>query len=125
MTRGPFSRDDMILRKEYGFESAHFIYNHPGKCRNLHGHSYKLLVSLEGPVNPETGMIIDFDDLTKVVDVRVISKLDHHFLNDLIPLSTAENIAVWIWEQLKPGLPQLCQVEVFETLDNCVIHRGA
>ncbi|MBI4913587.1 MAG: 6-carboxytetrahydropterin synthase QueD [Acidobacteria bacterium] len=115
----------MILRKEYGFESAHFIHNHPGKCRNLHGHSYKLMVSLEGPVNPETGMIIDFDDLTKIVDERVISRLDHRFLNDLIPLSTAENIAVWIWGELKSALPELVQVEVFETSDNCVIYRGA
>lgn len=114
----------MILRKEYSFEAAHFIYNHPGKCRNLHGHSYRLFVSLEGTVNPETGMIIDFDDLSKVVTERVIKKLDHHFLNDLIPLSTAENISVWIWEQLQPHLPGLCQIEVFETSDNCVIYRG-
>ena len=115
----------MILRKEYWFEAAHFIYNHPGKCRNLHGHSYKLFVLLEGAVNPETGMIIDFDDLSKVVVEQVISKLDHRFLNDLIPLSTAENISVWIWEQLKPALPLLCQIEVYETTDNCVIYRGA
>ncbi len=115
----------MILRKEYGFEAAHFIHNHPGKCRNLHGHSYKLFVSVEGPVHPETGMVIDFDDLTKVVQEKVIQRLDHRFLNDLIPLSTAENIAVWIWEQLKPDLPGLCQIEVYETSDNCVIYRGA
>lgn len=115
----------MILRKEYGFEAAHFIYNHPGKCRNLHGHSYKLFVSLEGSVNPETGMIIDFDDLSKVVNEMVIQRLDHRFLNDLIPLSTAENISVWIWDQLKAHLPALCQIEVFETLDNSVIYRGA
>jgi len=114
----------MILRKEYGFEAAHFIHNHPGKCRNLHGHSYKLFVSLEGEVNPETGMIIDFDDLSKIVLEKVIQRLDHRFLNDLIPLSTAENISVWIWEQLKPGLPALSQLEVFETSDNCVIYRG-
>ena len=113
----------MILRKEYGFEAAHFIYNHPGKCRNLHGHSYKLFVSLEGQVQPETGMIIDFDDLSKVVQ-KVIQQLDHRFLNDLIPLSTAENISAWIWDQLKPELPGLCQLELFETADNCVIHRG-
>ena len=113
----------MILRKEYGFEAAHFIYNHPGKCRNLHGHSYKLFVSLEGQVNPETGMIIDFDDLSKVVQ-KVIQQLDHRFLNDLIPLSTAENISAWIWDQLKPELPGLHQLELFETTDNCVIHRG-
>jgi 6-pyruvoyltetrahydropterin/6-carboxytetrahydropterin synthase len=114
----------MILRKEYSFEAAHFIYNHPGKCRNLHGHSYKLFVNLEGTVNAETGMIIDFDDLSKVVNEQVIKKLDHRFLNDLIPLSTAENISVWIWDQLKPQLPGLCQIEVFETTDNCVIYRG-
>lgn len=114
----------MILRKEYSFEAAHFIYNHPGKCRNLHGHSYRLFVSLEGTVNPETGMIIDFDDLSKVVNEQVINKLDHHFLNDLIPLSTAENISSWIWEQLKPQLSGLCQIEVFETTDNCVIYKG-
>ena len=115
----------MILRKEYGFEAAHFIHNHPGKCRNLHGHSYKLLVSIEGKVNPETGMIIDFDDLSKVVLDKVIVRLDHRFLNDLIPLSTAENIAAWIWDQLKPGLPGLVQLDLFETSDNCVIYRGA
>ena len=114
----------MILRKEYWFESAHFIYNHPGKCRNLHGHSYKLFVCIEGTPVPETGMIIDFDDLSKVVTEEVITKLDHRFLNDLIPLSTAENISVWIWERLKPLLPGLCQIEVFETTDNCVIYRG-
>ena len=114
----------MILRKEYHFEAAHFIYNHPGKCRNLHGHSYKLFVCLDGKVNPETGMIIDFYDLSVIVQDTVIKRLDHHFLNDLIPLSTAENISVWIWEQLKPKLPELCQIEVFETTDNCVIYRG-
>ena len=122
--RGLFIVSAMILRKEYWFEAAHFIYNHPGKCRNLHGHSYKLFVLLEGQVNSETGMIIDFDDLSKVVVENVISKLDHRFLNDLIPLSTAENISVWIWEQLKPSLPMLCQIEVYETTDNCVIYRG-
>ncbi len=114
----------MILRKEYWFEAAHFIYNHPGKCRNLHGHSYRLFVSVEGQPSAETGMIIDFDDLSKVVVGKVIARLDHRFLNDLIPLSTAENISRWIWEQLKPELPMLGQIEVYETTDNCVIYRG-
>jgi 6-pyruvoyltetrahydropterin/6-carboxytetrahydropterin synthase len=69
-------------------------------------------------------MIIDFDDLSKIVLEKVIQRLDHRFLNDLIPLSTAENISTWIWEQLKPDLPGLSQLELFETTDNCVIHRG-
>ncbi len=114
----------MILRKEYRFESAHFIYNHPGKCRNPHGHSYKLFVLIEGPVDPVTGMIIDFDDLSRIVHAQVVDRLDHRFLNDLIPLSTAENIAAWIWDQLAPHLPGLVQIEVYETSDNGVIHRG-
>ena len=75
-------------------------------------------------MNPETGMVIDFDDLSKAVNERVLQRLDHRFLNDLIPLSTAENISMWIWEQLKPALPELSQIELFETSDNCVIYRG-
>ena len=75
-------------------------------------------------MNPETGMIIDFDDLSRIVGEKVIQRLDHRFLNDLIPLSTAENISSWIWGQLKPELPQLIQLELFETTDNCVINRG-
>lgn len=114
----------MIVRKEYRFEAAHFIHNHPGRCRNLHGHSYRLFVSVEGPVDAETGMVLDFEGLSRIVRERVLQKLDHHFLNDLIPLPTSENISAWIWEQLKPELPGLCQLELFETADNCVIHRG-
>lgn len=114
----------MIVRKEYFFEAAHFICNHPGKCRHMHGHSYRLFVSVEGQPNPETGMIIDFYDLSRVVEEKIIKRLDHTFLNDLIPLSTAENISLWIWQQLKPELPGLCQIELYETTDNCVIYRG-
>jgi 6-pyruvoyltetrahydropterin/6-carboxytetrahydropterin synthase len=121
---GFFQGLPMIMRKEYRFEAAHFIHNHPGKCRNLHGHSYRLFVSVEGRANAETGMIIDFEDLSGIVREQVLQKLDHHFLNDLIPLSTSENISAWIWEQLKPQLPGLCQIELFETADNCIIHRG-
>ena len=115
----------MILRKEYKFESAHFIYNHASKCRGLHGHSYRLFVSVKGPVNPETGMVMDFYDLSKIVCQNIINKLDHCFLNDLIPLSTAENIIVWIWDHLKSELPSLYQLELFETTDNCVIYQGS
>ncbi|HNX30998.1 MAG TPA: 6-carboxytetrahydropterin synthase QueD [Holophaga sp.] len=114
----------MIVRKEYRFEAAHFIHNHPGRCRNLHGHSYRLFVSVEGPVDAETGMVLDFEGLSRIVREQVLQKLDHHFLNDLIPLPTSENISAWIWGQLKPELPGLCQLELFETADNCVIHRG-
>ncbi|MFM8843812.1 MAG: 6-pyruvoyl trahydropterin synthase family protein, partial [Actinomycetota bacterium] len=51
----------MIIRKEYRFESAHFIYNHPGKCKNLHGPSYRCFVSIQGTPDAPTGMVMDFD----------------------------------------------------------------
>ena len=114
----------MIIRKEFGFEAAHCIHNHAGKCRNIHGHSYKLLVSLEGQVNPETGMVIDFNDLSNIVQENIIRRLDHTILNDIIPLATAEQIAIWIWDELKPLIPDLHMLEIFETARNCVIYQG-
>ena len=117
-------RRRMRLDVEFYFAAAHRLPRYEGPCFRLHGHNYKFFIGLEGEVDPATGMIIDFDDLSKAVNERVIKKLDHHFLNDLIPLSTAENISVWIWEQLAPHLPGLCQIELFETTDNCVVYRG-
>ncbi|MFZ9834722.1 MAG: 6-carboxytetrahydropterin synthase QueD [Holophagaceae bacterium] len=114
----------MIIRKEYRFESAHFIHNHPGKCKNLHGHSYRCFVSIQGTPDATTGMVMDFDHLDPILEERVLSKLDHRFLNDVIPLSTAENISKWIWAQLIDILPGLHQIEVYETVDNCVIYKG-
>lgn len=114
----------MLLRKEYRFESAHFIYNHPGKCKNLHGHSYRCFIVIQGKPDPITGMVMDFDHLDPIMEEHVISHLDHHFINDLISLSTAENIAIWIWQKVNPHLHGLHSVEVFETVDNCVIYSG-
>jgi len=114
----------MILRRQFGFEAAHSIENHPGRCRNPHGHSYRLFVSVEGPVDPVTGMIMDFSELAGIVQEKVLDRMDHSVLNHLVPLATSENLAAWIWEQLRPGLPGLAQVELFETSGSCVIHRG-
>lgn len=113
----------MILRKEYRFEAAHFLHNHPNKCRNLHGHSYKLLVYLNGHVDVATGMVMDFGNLSDIVTNKIINHLDHTFLNDIIPLPTAENIVSWIWNELQADLPNLYQLELFETPDNSVIYR--
>jgi 6-pyruvoyltetrahydropterin/6-carboxytetrahydropterin synthase len=114
----------MILRKKFRFEAAHFIQNHPGKCRNLHGHSYILFLLLEGQPDPETGMIMDFNVLSKIVQERILHQLDHKLLNDLIDPPTAENISVWIWDRLQSDLPSLVQLELFETHENGVIYRG-
>ncbi|MCB0218161.1 MAG: 6-carboxytetrahydropterin synthase [Chrysiogenetes bacterium] len=114
----------MILTREFRFEASHSIPNHGGLCNRIHGHSYNLFISVEGTVDAETGMLIDFDDMSRHVEREVMGKLDHGFLNDYIPLPTCEAIAVWIWEKLKPVVPELSEIKLYETVDACAIYRG-
>ncbi|MCW5828411.1 MAG: 6-carboxytetrahydropterin synthase QueD [Deltaproteobacteria bacterium] len=114
----------MLLTREFRFHSSHQIPNHDGLCQNLHGHSYLLYVTVKGRVNPETGMVLDFDDLDGIVRGRVLVKLDHNFLNNHIPLPSCENIAMWIWNQIRPDLPGLFEVKLYETHDSYVTYRG-
>jgi 6-pyruvoyltetrahydropterin/6-carboxytetrahydropterin synthase len=70
------------VTKEFGFEMAHVLWNYDGPCRNVHGHSYRLFVTLSGnPVdeaeNPKNGMVIDFTDLKKIVKTEIVSVFDH------------------------------------------------
>ena len=115
----------MIVRRRFEFEAAHRLPNHPGKCRELHGHSYKLVVQVERPVDSETGMVIDFSDLKQTVGERVLTRLDHRYVNDLIENPTAEHMAVWIWEELQPVLDGLTEVELHETSRCSVVYRGS
>ena len=114
----------MIVRRKFEFEAAHRLPNHPGKCRELHGHSYKLWIEGERPVDPESGMAIDFSDLKKVVRGCIVDRLDHRYVNDLIENPTAERMAVWIWRELEPGLEGLRAVELHETSNCSVVYRG-
>jgi 6-pyruvoyltetrahydropterin/6-carboxytetrahydropterin synthase len=88
--------------KEFAFDAAHFLPGYDGKCGNLHGHRWVLRIGFKGPINPETGMIIDFSELKSSIDHLVIDTLDHKFLNELAPKlhfpknPTAENILEWI-----------------------------
>lgn len=70
------------VTKEFSFEMAHALWNYDGPCRNVHGHSYKLFVTLSGnmvddPQNPKNGMVIDFTDLKSVVKKEIINVFDH------------------------------------------------
>jgi len=70
------------LTKEFGFELAHALYGHDGLCKNIHGHSYKLFVTVIGePIsdikNPKFGMVMDFSDLKKIVKEEIVDRLDH------------------------------------------------
>lgn len=89
----------MQVTKEFSFDAAHFVPDYYGKCERMHGHTYKLQVTVEGDVG-KNGMTIDFVILKKMVKEKVLDKLDHQVLNDIIEVATAENVVIWIWNQL-------------------------
>ena len=117
----------MEIYKEFSFDSAHFLPNVPDghKCKNMHGHTYRLRVFLEGTPDPELGWIMDFKDLKDKVNV-VIDQLDHKLINEIRGLEnpTAENITIWIWQEIKPLLPLLSRIELYETPTTGVIYNG-
>ena len=96
-----------------------------GKCARLHGHSFKIEVSVVGPVEQETGWFVDYAVLADAW-APLQAVLDHNYLNEVPGLEnpTSENIARWIWNELKPTVPQLSQVIVRETCTSGCIYRG-
>jgi 6-pyruvoyltetrahydropterin/6-carboxytetrahydropterin synthase len=117
----------MEIFKEYTFEAAHRLPNVPPnhKCARLHGHSFHLAVHIVGDVNKQAGWVVDFADISAVVK-PLIARLDHYYLNEIPGLEnpTSENIAKWIWRQLKPSLPMLSKVLVKETCNCGCIYQG-
>lgn len=114
----------MFLSKDFTFDSAHFLTKYHGKCENLHGHTYKLRVTVEGPVG-EDGMVMDFKDLKAVVKEKVIERYDHQNLNDFFENPSAELVVMKIWEDLAPNLPvKLYEITLWETPDSSVTYRG-
>ncbi len=118
----------MLLSKDFKFDAAHNLIHYHGKCERLHGHTYRLRVVVEGWPDSE-GMIIDFIELKRIVKERVISRLDHAYINDIIPQPSAENIAVWIWHEIESSVARenckLYEVHVWETEDSCVTVRAS
>ncbi|MBW2996034.1 6-carboxytetrahydropterin synthase QueD [Candidatus Woesearchaeota archaeon] len=110
----------MIVIREFRFEAAHKLPNYNGNCSKLHGHSYKLEVAVKGKV--KNGMVIDFRELDSIVKEKVISILDHSYLNDTIKNPTAENIVKYIWNKLKPL--NLHLLRLWETEKSSVIYNG-
>nr|WP_320145742.1 6-carboxytetrahydropterin synthase QueD [uncultured Anaeromusa sp.] len=116
------------------FEAAHCIREYPGKCRRLHGHNWRVEVSVCGETLNELGMLVDFHDL-KDAAKGVLDELDHHYLNELEAFCqlnpTAENLARYIYEQLEqlPLLRQgdvfLTQVKIWESLHSAVAYTKA
>ena len=117
----------MEIYKDFSFDSAHFLPNVPDghKCKNMHGHTYKLRVFLKGQPDPSLGWIMDFKELKDIVG-PIIDQLDHRLINDIEGLEnpTAENITIWIWDKIRPLLSNLSKVELYETPTTGVIYYG-
>jgi 6-pyruvoyltetrahydropterin/6-carboxytetrahydropterin synthase len=114
------------LTKSFTFDAAHWLPRFPDghKCRRLHGHTFRVDVILEGDVPADRGYLVDFGDIKRAIE-PVRDRLDHHLLNEVAGLDnpTVEVLSRWIFEQLKPALPQLAAVRVFETADNVGEYR--
>ncbi|MDB9884294.1 MAG: 6-carboxytetrahydropterin synthase QueD [Fidelibacterota bacterium] len=117
----------MEIYKDITFEAAHLLPNVPTdhKCRQLHGHSFKVRLTLNGPIDKSLGWVEDFSEIKEVFD-PIYNQLDHHYLNEIEGLEnpTSENLAKWIWNRLKPQLQSLISIEVKETCSTGCIYRG-
>lgn len=118
-----------LLTKTFHFEAAHSLPGHRGKCARPHGHSYRLEVTLRGPIKQapgtsDDGMVMDFEELSQFVQQAVLERLDHQDLNAVTGIrTTAENLVYWIWEALlQIGLPErlLYRLCLWETAQNRV-----
>ena len=117
----------MEIYKAFTIEAAHRLPNlsESHKCYRLHGHSFKIEVHVKGEVDQNTGWIMDFADISAAFK-PLFERLDHHYLNEIEGLEnpTSENLARWIWRQLKPALPLLSSVVVQETCTAGCIYEG-
>ncbi|SDC25108.1 6-pyruvoyltetrahydropterin/6-carboxytetrahydropterin synthase [Melghirimyces thermohalophilus] len=100
-----YHRKRVAVSKEFTFDAAHHLHRYEGKCKNLHGHTYRLVITVSGFVN-EIGIAIDFGELKRMYKEEIEYRLDHRYLNEVLPKmnTSAENMVVWMWEQLDARL---------------------
>ena len=125
-----FNAAHRLYRPDWDFERNQEVF---GKCNNpqYHGHNYELIVSVTGPIDPETGYVIDMKNLKDLIKSEVEAHMDHKNLNEQVPEfrelnPTAENIAVVIWNRLRPHISKDCDLEIclYETPRNFVTYTG-
>jgi|SRR5579884_4370434 len=133
----------MIVTARLTFSAAHRLHNDKydadwnrrtfDKCNNPggHGHNYILQASVRGKINPESGMVIDLGELKRIMQERVVERVDHRNLNNDVDflrgvIPTAENLARAFWQQLAPAIKHgaLCEIVLQETEKNSVVYRG-
>lgn len=116
------------LTKDYRFEAAHRLpmVAPDHKCARMHGHSFRIEVGVTGDVDPRAGWLIDFGDITAVVEPLLRSELDHRSLNDVPGLEnpTSEQLCQWLWKRLSPRIAGLSVITVHETCTARCTYRG-
>jgi 6-pyruvoyltetrahydropterin/6-carboxytetrahydropterin synthase len=121
------SRMIIILSKDFEFEAAQALPQFPEghKCRNVHGHSFKVTISVRGPVDEASGIFYDHAAISDVMK-PIIEQLDHAYLNDITGLEnpTIENMSRWFWEKLQPQLMGLYEIVLHETPRARCVYRG-
>jgi 6-pyruvoyltetrahydropterin/6-carboxytetrahydropterin synthase len=115
------------LTKDFFFESAQTLPKAPAghKCSKMHGHSFKVEISVEGEVNPESGWVYDHALISGAMK-PLVDLLDHAYLNDIPGLEnpTIELMAAWFWQKLAPQCPGLCEIVIHETPVARCVYRG-
>ena len=115
------------LTREFRFEAAHRLPKVPAnhKCGRMHGHSYRVVLTVAGPVDAGTGWLVDFAEIARAFE-PVQAALDHRTLNEVAGLEnpTAELLAAWIWKFVRAALPSLAAVGVYETESSGCTYRG-
>ena len=117
----------MIVYKKFNVESARSLPNVPEThpCYQLHGHSFKIIISVKGQLDKHTGFVTDFQEIENAFN-PINERLDHSYLNDIEGLSnpTSENICIWIWNKIESSIPNICEIEIKETDSTGCIYRG-
>jgi 6-pyruvoyltetrahydropterin/6-carboxytetrahydropterin synthase len=119
----------LVVKKE--FSSAHILVGHPGACKRMHGHNWVVEAKVEGDQINKIGMVIDFKDIKNELE-KIISKLDHRYLNDLEPFiennPTAENISKYIYKELSKNINtdniKVSEIKLWETNSSAVIYSN-
>lgn len=118
------------LSIEQEFDAAHFLRGYQGRCESLHGHRYKVVVTVQATKLNDIGIAYDFTDLKKALG-EILGRFDHTCLNDVPPFDrinpSAENVAARVWEELVPKFKdapaQLYEVEVWESPQSRAAYR--
>ena len=115
------------LSKEFHFEAAHTLPHAPAghKCGRVHGHSFRVVISIEGEVDPALGWVYEHGEISRAM-APLVALLDHQYLNEVEGLEnpTLENLAAWLWDRLEPLCPGLCEIVVQETPTAWCTYRG-